>query len=143
MMKIPVSPYEKIEGLVYFPRMLDKARLLQRGELREDLHANVGIAMDLWCCQFLKVEYTDVVAQLRAGLDNAALLQWCFETAGCPSEQEVKVWNAYMLKFGWRDAAAERLASRKAESGFSDRDEIQTFFDYIDADEGRPIGSAV
>ena len=31
------------------------------------------------------------------------------------------------------------LATRKRESGFTDRAEIQTFFDYIDADEGRPL----
>jgi hypothetical protein len=40
---------------------------------------------------------------------------------------------------GWNDVASERLKQRKAESGFPNRDEIQTFFDYIDADEERPL----
>ena len=44
-----------------------------------------------------------------------------------------------MRKRGWNDAASERLAQRKAESGFASRNEIQTFFDYIDADEERPL----
>jgi hypothetical protein len=38
---------------------------------------------------------------------------------------------------GFRDDLAERLAQRKAESGFQDRADIVTFMDYIDADEGR------
>ena len=33
----------------------------------------------------------------------------------------------------------ETLERRKRESGLSDRDDIQTMFDYIDADEGRPL----
>jgi hypothetical protein len=32
---------------------------------------------------------------------------------------------------------AERLDFRKKEAGWGSRDEIETFFDYIDADEGR------
>jgi hypothetical protein len=42
-----------------------------------------------------------------------------------------------MRKRGWNDVATERLIQRKAESGFAQREDIQTFFDYIDADEGR------
>jgi hypothetical protein len=32
---------------------------------------------------------------------------------------------------------APRLALRKHEAGLDSRDDIQTFFDFIDADEGR------
>ena len=42
-----------------------------------------------------------------------------------------------MLKRGWNDALTEKLIQRKKESGFEARDEIQTMFQYIDADEGR------
>jgi hypothetical protein len=44
-----------------------------------------------------------------------------------------------MRKRGWNDEAAETLARRKKESSFSDRAEIQTLFNYIDADEGRKL----
>ena len=44
-----------------------------------------------------------------------------------------------MRKRGWNDVASERLQQRKAEGGFSSREEIQTMFDYIDADEERPL----
>jgi hypothetical protein len=42
-----------------------------------------------------------------------------------------------MVKRGWSDELSERLAGRKKESGFENREDIQTMFHYIDADEGR------
>ena len=44
---------------------------------------------------------------------------------------------SFMVKRGWSDELSERLVSRKKESGFENRDDIQTMFHYIDADEGR------
>jgi gluconokinase len=54
-----------------------------------------------------------------------------------PSEQEITMWNEFMRKFGWRDEAAEILERRKREAGMQDRSEIETMFQFIDADEGR------
>jgi gluconokinase len=42
-----------------------------------------------------------------------------------------------MAKRGWRDEARERLQMRIREGGFEGRTDIETFFDFIDADEGR------
>ena len=42
-----------------------------------------------------------------------------------------------MRKRGWKDEATQRLNGRKAESGLQDRADIETVFQYIDADEGR------
>ncbi len=42
-----------------------------------------------------------------------------------------------MRKRGWNDDGTENLNRRKKESGLEDRNDIQTMFDYIDADEGR------
>lgn len=140
-MKAPVSPYLTIRGLVYFRRMVDKARLFAAGDLREDLVGNLGKAMDLWTCELLHVSYSALVEKVHAGLDDDALLEWCFTQGKKPTVQEIQVWNAYMTKAGWRDALASRLAERKAESGLADREDIQSMFDYIDADEGRTPGS--
>ena len=41
--KYPKSPNEKTQnGMVYFPRMLDKIRLHASGELHEDYHKNLA-----------------------------------------------------------------------------------------------------
>lgn len=141
-MKVPKSPYVRIEGIVYFPRMLEKIRLHAAGELREDLQANLGISFDERCCTFLGVAYEDVVAQVKAGGSDESVLEWCFENGMRPTPEQVEVWSEFMRKRGWNDEVAGKLAERKAESGFTDRDDIVVMFDYIDADEGRPTGGA-
>jgi len=40
------SPSEKVGGLFYFGRMLDKIRLHAKGELPLDYHANLGKGFD-------------------------------------------------------------------------------------------------
>jgi len=42
-----------------------------------------------------------------------------------------------MRKHGWNDAGAATLRKRLAEIHCEDRADIQTFFDFIDLDEGR------
>jgi len=137
-MKVPKSPYESIQGIVYFPRMLDKIRLHRAGGLREDLHENLGKGFDARCVRFLKVAYDDIAAQVAEGADDETVLAWCFETGWRPDAEAVEVWSTFMRKVGWKDGISERLAGRKAEGGWANRDDIETIFDYIDLDEGRP-----
>jgi gluconokinase len=136
-MKVPKSPHVALRGLVYFPRMLEKIRLHEAGELREDLHANLGKGFDDRCCKFLQVPYEGVAARVKEGLDDDAVLDWCFAQGFRPSEEQIEVWSEFMRKRGWDDEAAEILARRKAESGFPGRVDVNTMFRYIDADEGR------
>jgi gluconokinase len=51
--------------------------------------------------------------------------------------EQIEIWNAFMTKRGWNDDLSETLIRRKKESSFENRDDIQTMFAYIDADEGR------
>jgi gluconokinase len=138
-MTYPRSPREKVGGIVYFGRMVDKIRLMESGLLPGDLHANLGVGFDKRCVDFLHVTYDDLAAQVKAGLTDDQALEWCFEHGRKPNEMEIEVWNEFMRKRGWNDSGSEMLATRKKESGFENRDEIRTMFDYIDADEGRPV----
>ena len=133
------SPHDKISGLVYFGRMLDKIRLHQQGTLPADFHANLGEGFDKFCAQFLGVPYAEIVAQVKGGASDGETLAWCRASGRNFTDEEVFVWNEFLRKRGWNDDATERLRQRKAESGFPGRDEIQCLFDYLDADEGRPL----
>lgn len=138
--KYPKSPRERVGGIVYFGRMVEKIRLMEAGDLHPDLHANLGKGFDERCTNFLHVSYPALREQVAAGLDDDALLQWCFKNGRQPAEEEIEVWNDFMSKRGWNDDVSEILLRRKKESGFESRDDIRTMFDYIDADEGRPVG---
>jgi len=42
-----------------------------------------------------------------------------------------------MRKRGWNDEISETLTRRKKEGGLAERADIETMFQFIDADEGR------
>jgi len=138
-MKYPASPKVTIHGLVYFPRMVDKIRLHASGELSEDYIPNLGKAFDDRCCKLLGISYEALAAEVSKGMTDAQAWDWAVTQGKAPDEEQTEVWNGFMSKRGWNDDVAETLARRKKESGFEKRDEIRTMFDYIDADEGRPV----
>ncbi len=138
MKEFPVrSPAEKLGGLVYFGRMLDKIRVHARGALPADYQPNLGKGFDAKCCAFLHLDYGEVVERVSAGASDDEVLEWAFTNGRRPTGAEITMWNEFMRKFGWRDHAAETLERRKREAGMQDRSEIETMFQFIDADEGR------
>lgn len=140
-MPVPCSPRSEIKGLVYFPRMLDKIRLKKKGELPEEYHNNLGKAMDADCCDFLHIDYSALSQQVQTGASDEELLAWAKAEGRSPNPSEIRMWSEYLSKRGWRDELAAALTRRKGENNFEDRAEIETFFDYIDADEGRAVES--
>jgi hypothetical protein len=144
MKEFPVrSPAEKVGGLVHFGRMLDKVRLHARGELPADYQSNLGKGFDAKCCAFLHLNYSEVAERVNQGATDDEMLEWAFTSGRRPSNDEITMWNEFMRKFGWRDHAAEILARRKREGGMENRAEIDTMFQFIDADEGRPVIAAL
>jgi hypothetical protein len=131
------SPSEKVGGLFYFGRMLDKIRLHARRELPLDYHANLGKGFDEKCATFLRVDYNQLVERVKKGSTDEEILKWCFTVGREPSEDDIYVWNEFMRKRGWNDEVSEIVNRRKAEAGMTDRSDIQTSFQFIDADEGR------
>lgn len=131
------SPHVRTGGLVYFARMLDKIRLHHAGRLPSEYHPNLGAGFDGQCCRFLWIDYPALVERTKADGSDDELLAWAYQQGRKPSDEEALVWNDFMRKRGWNDEASDRLRQRKAESELSERDDIQTFFDYIDADEDR------
>jgi len=131
------SPAEKVGGLVYFGRMLDKIRAHARGELGPDHVPNLGKGFDGRCLRFLGLRYDDLIARVEQGGTDEEILQWAFAQGRKPSEEEMEIWNEFMRKCGWKDDISEILERRKKESGLSARADLETMFRYIDADEGR------
>ena len=137
MTEVPCSPKLEIDGLPYFRRLCEKIRLHRAGKLREDLHANLGLGMDLWTCQFLGVEYAELARQVENGANDEEALAWARENGTPRGELETAWWASYIRNIGFRDHLADRLRERLAESGLADRADLLTMMDYIDADEGR------
>lgn len=135
------SPFEMVNGLIYFGRMLDKMRLAAAGKLPEDWQYARGVTMkgsfDWRCCQFLKIDYATLEAEtLKGEKSDVELLEWAFQHGHRPDEYEIEIWNGFMSKRGWRDAGTQRLNERLAEIGLP-AGTVLTMFEFIDLDEGR------
>ncbi len=131
------SPSGKVGGLFYFGRMLDKIRSHAKGELPPDYHPNLGKGFDEKCVTFLRINYDKLVERVKQGGRDEAILRWCFKIGRRPSQDEIYVWNEFMRKRGWNDEVSETLKRRKQEAGMADRSDIQTAFQFINADKGR------
>ena len=117
--------------------MVDKIRKFAAGELHEDYHKNLGKALDLWTCQLLKIEYSELVDFVQGGATDEEALAWSFEKGEKPEATVKEWWCSYARNRGFRDDLSEKLELRKAEAGMADRHDICSFFDFMDAEEGR------
>lgn len=140
------SPFDQVKGLVYFGRMLDKIRLHSEGKLPAEWEMLRGAvtkkSFDGRCCGFLQIDYLALEAEVLKGGSDEQLLEWTFKNGRRPSEEEIEVWNGFMTKRGWHDAATPRLNERLAEIGL-EPGTVQTMFEFIDLDEGRrPVGAS-
>jgi gluconokinase len=136
------SPAAKVGGIVYFGRMLDKIRLHAKGELPADYQPNLGRGFDRHCVSFLRLDYSQLVDRLKEDGADEEILEWAFRIGRHPADEEIYFWNEFMRKRGWNDEVSETLARRKKEAGMAGRSEIQTMFEFIDADEGRALPGA-
>lgn len=135
MPAIPRSPLDEIEGFIYFPRLCDKIRLHAAGDLHEDYIGNIGLGFDKWTCEYFGVSYEQLAERVKSGDTDAQALAWAQANGFTRSACETAWWKHYMLTRGFRDDMSDRLAQRKEENGWADRHDIQTFLDFIVADE--------
>jgi len=139
-MKIPHlrGCYDQVGGLVYFGRMVDKIRLHDAGRLPADYHENLGQGFDGRTLRFLGIEYAALQAEVRAGKGDEELLAWACAAGRNPSTEELRVYNGFLSKLGWRDGRHAALVQRLRDGGFPP-DAVATHFDFIELDEGRPL----
>jgi Domain of unknown function (DUF5069) len=105
------SGYAKVGDLVYFGRMLDKIRLSQQGLLPSGY--NLGdqnpLFFDGVCCRFLQVEYRGIIDQVGTGRSDEEILEWAYQAGRRPPQDEIRCWNSFMTKCGWRDKSTASL----------------------------------
>ena len=133
----PLSTQHQTEGLRYFARTLDKIRLHAEGDLDPDYHENMGRGADARLTRFLHVDYDKLRTRVTEGGTDSEILEWCYTHGHRLDENDKLVWNEFISKLGWNDAASEYLAKSKAAAGLANRDDIQTLGHLFDVEEGR------
>lgn len=138
---VPRTGYDETNGLLYFPRMLDKIRKHAAGDLRADFHGNLGLGMDGRLCAFMRIEYDALKKRTLEGGSDEEILAWCEQQSRPLSDVDKMLWNDATRKRCWRDpgpgGATALLEKNKAASGLTDRADIETMFDFFEVDEGR------
>ncbi len=132
------SPYVMVGRLVYFGRMLDKIRLHARGLLPGDYHEFLGKGFDGRTCQFLGIDYAALRPIALNQANDPEVLAWCEKNGTPRADADCQAWNNFVLKRGWRDDGSMILRQRVNDQGLAGQG-IETFFDLIEFDEGRPV----
>ncbi len=142
-MSFPIrSPYEKVSGIVLVARLIDKVRLHAAGKLPEGYHVGFipgNRTFDDRFCRFLHITYERFTESVLAGGTDEEILERCLAQGRRPDAEEIEVWNTFMMKRGWRDSGTPSLLRSKADAGLAHRDDLITFFELMDVEEGRRL----
>lgn len=130
-----------VGGVHVFARILDKIRLFAKeGKLPDGYHLGYmpgNRTFDERVCKFLGVDFNALTKRTLEGGTDEEIFEWCCQNGHRPSPEQIEIWNGFMSKRGWNDAASKGLQANKLEAGLGDRDDIVTFFDLMDVEEGR------
>ena len=140
-MSFPIrSPRDPVGGIFVFGRILDKIRLHAQGKLPAGY--NVGViagkrTFDDRVCKLLGVDFAALAARVLQGGTDEEILEWCCQTGRQLDAEQVEIFNGFMSKRGWRDAASGGLVTQREQAGLGHREDLVTFFDLMDVEEGR------
>lgn len=134
----PRSPRETMAGWMHLPRYIDKIRLHLAGKLHPDYQPNLGQGFDGKWCAAAGVTHAQMVEVVKNSITDGQVCDWVRQQAG-KSPAEKAAHRAAMLDYPKADdqPMQERLKLRKEQGGLGQRDDIQSFVDFIDADEKR------
>ncbi len=134
----PRSPRETMCGWLHLPRFIDKIRLHLAGKLHPDYQANFCKGFDAVWLEAAGVDAKEFIDVVRNSITDGQVCDWVQKHAqkleSAKAAQRERMLN--YPKKGDPELQA-RLKMRKEQAGLVHRDDIQTFVDFIDADEKR------
>jgi hypothetical protein len=134
----PRSPRETMAGWHYLPRYVDKIRLHLAGKLHADYQDNLGKGFDGMWLKAAGLTHEQFVAVVKNSVTDGEVCDWVRQNVKRTAAEKEAHWSSVLNVPRADDAnAVARLKMRKEQGGFAHRDDIQTFVDYIDADEKR------
>ena len=125
-------------GWTYLPRLVDKIRLHLAGKLHPDYQENFGKGFDGTWLKAAGLSAEQFIEVVRNTLTDGEVCDWV-ATNVKKTDAEKAAHREALLNHGRQDdpQLKARMKLRKEQSGLTHREDIQTFVDYIDADEKR------
>src|ERR1051325_5831017 len=134
----PRSPRETMCGWMHLPRFIDKVRLHLAGKLHEDYQPNFCKGFDGTWLEMAGVDAQQFIEVVKRSVTDGEICDWGLKNV--KKDESVKeAHRQRMLNYPRKDdpEMQARLKMRKEQAGLAHRNEIQTFVDFIDADEKR------
>lgn len=135
----PRSPRVRLGGYVLLARILDKGRAELAGTAGEYKYNN---PIDRHWFNFTGITPEALKSELATGKGDGAILAWVQESAPHRRQPwEIQHWSAYHNERG-PDGDVETIEffARRVGSVAKDREDIKTWFDYLDADDHVTFG---
>ena len=135
----PRSPRVRLGGYVLLPRILDKGRAEIAGTAGEYRYNN---PIDRHWFRYTGITPGDLKAELEKGKGDGEILEWVQATAPHRREPwEIRHWSAYHADRG-PDSDAETLEFFAGRVGglTRTREDVTTWFDYLDLDDHVSFG---
>ena len=132
------SPYlpHQATGLLHLPRFIAKIRKDLNGELPASYQRNYCRGFDRFLCLHLGIDPQDVIDAVKAAGHDEADLE--HRLAGLlPEDTRTAKWNRELVQKGMSEIGREALQEAKDNMGAGARDDLLSFADMIDFDEGR------
>jgi len=134
----PRSPRETMCGWMHLPRLIDKIRLHLAGKLHPDYHANFCKGFDGKWLDAAGVDAKQFIEVVRGTVTDGEVCDWVMCHVKKPDSVKTAHRDSMLRSPKKGDTEMEaRLKMRKEQAGLAHRDDIQTFVDFIDADEKR------
>ena len=130
------SPYQAHPcGLLHLPRFLAKIQKHLEGKLPASYQRNFTKGFDGFLCLHLGVDPVVIIECVKDCSSESELNE---KLAGLlPKDLNAHVWNRKVVQMGMSDMALEKLEEIKADLGASARQDLRSFADVIDFDEGK------
>ena len=134
----PRSPRESLAGWTYLPRFIDKIRLHLAGKLHPDYQENFTRGFDGAWLKVSGLTAEEFSCVVKNTLTDGEVCDWVAKNVK-RTDAEKAAFREHILNHGTQadEALKARLKLRKEQAGLGGRDDIQSFVDFIDADEKR------
>ena len=135
---VPRSPYERLGGIVFLPRAIDKCRADLEGALG-DYISRTGRSGRLF--EFLGIEVAAFIQALRDHPTDAEVWPWIQQHMTPRTAEEIREFNRGMIESSPDNGSWDWPQFRKfmADIGQGHRTDITRHFDRLDLDEKREV----
>lgn len=137
--RAPRSPRVRLGGYVLLPRVLDKCRAELAGTSGE-YHYNCP--MDRRFFNFTGIDAEALKAEVAKGLGDGEILAWIEANAPLKhSDHEIAQWSTYRESAVPADNESREFVSESiAKAGGAAREDIGTWFEFLDFDDHASFG---